>query len=137
MAVPFEIKGIDHVVIRASDIGRMMRFYCDVLGCVLERAETDLGLFQLRAGNSLVDLVDVNGELGKRGGPAPGADAHNMDHLCLGIDPFNEEALRSHLEANGIDIGEVGNRYGAEGRGPSMYIRDPENNVVELKGPAE
>ena len=135
MAAPFTIKGIDHVVIRARDIGLMTRFYCEVLGCVLERAETDLGLFQLRAGRSLIDLVDVNGEIGQSGGAPPGDEGLNMDHLCIGIDPFNEANLGEHLKAHGIVPGKIQNRYGAEGRGPSMYIRDPEDNMVELKGP--
>lgn len=136
MATQFQIRGLDHVVIRACDIGGMKRFYCDVLGCVLERAQTGLGLYQLRAGQSLIDLVDVDGEIGRAGGEAPDSERRNMDHLCLRIDPFNEAALRSHFLGHGIEPGKVVDRYGAEGRGPSMYISDPEGNMVELKGPA-
>ena len=58
-----------------------------------------------------------------------------MDHLCLRIEPFDEKDLRNHLTAHGVEVGEVASRYGAEGQGPSLYIRDPEANTVELKGP--
>ena len=90
---------------------------------------------QLRAGDSLIDLVDVAGELGRKGGAAPGNGGRNLDHLCLRVEPFDPGALSSHLVAHGVVPGEVRERYGAEGYGPSMYVADPEGNVVELKGP--
>lgn len=135
MTIPFHVRGIDHVVIRAKDVGVMVRFYSEVLGCVLERADPDIGLYQLRAGRSLIDLVDIRGELGRAGGGVPDREARNMDHLCVGVEPFDEQALRQHLESHGVSPGAVLQRYGAEGRGPSIYIEDPEHNVVELKGP--
>ena len=131
----FTVQGIDHVVIRVIDVEGMIRFYQDVLGCAVERRLDDLGLVQLRAGWSLIDLVDVNGELGQKGGAAPGDEARNMDHLCLRIDPFDEAKIRAHLGAHGIEAGDLATRYGAEGVGPSLYIQDPEGNTVELKGP--
>ena len=70
------IRDIDHVVLRVSNLDRMLRFYCDVLGCNLERRKDDIGLVQLRAGRSLVDLVPVDGELGRAGGAAPGREGH-------------------------------------------------------------
>ncbi len=136
MAHPFEIRGLDHVVIRANDIGVMKRFYCDVLGCVLERAETSLGLYQLRAGASLIDLVDIEGSIGRGGGGPPDPERRNMDHFCLRIDPFNESVLRTHLNRHGVEAGKVVDRYGADGTGCSLYISDPEGNMIELKGPA-
>ncbi len=129
------IREIDHVVLRVSDVRRAIRFYCDVLGCTMERRLDDLGLYQLRAGRSLIDLVDVDGEIGRRGGAAPGPDGRNVDHVALRIETFDETALRGHLEAHGVAPGEVHRRYGAEGDGPSMYIQDPDGNTVELKGP--
>jgi glyoxylase I family protein len=131
----FQIRDIDHVVLRVSDLTAMLRFYCEVLGCTLERRRDDLGLIQLRAGRSLVDLVPVDGKLGREGGTAPGKQGRNMDHLCFRIQPFEPEQLRAHLLRFGISAGEIASRFGAEGEGPSMYIRDPEDNVVELKGP--
>ena len=131
----FTVQGIDHVVIRVIDVEGMIRFYQDVLGCAVERRNDDIGLIQLRAGRSLIDLVDADGELGRKGGAAPGAEAHNMDHFCLRIDPFDESTIRTHLRAHGVEAGELVTRYGAEGDGPSLYIQDPEGNTVELKGP--
>lgn len=133
----FAVQGIDHVVIRVVDVGAMIGFYQGVLGCAVERRVDELGLIQLRAGSSLIDLIDAAGELGHQGGQAPDANARNMDHFCLRIDPFDEAAIRDHLQAHGVDAGEVAFRYGAEGKGPSLYIKDPEGNTVELKGPPE
>jgi catechol 2,3-dioxygenase-like lactoylglutathione lyase family enzyme len=132
-----EIDGLDHVVLRAADLERSLRFYCDVLGCREERRIESLGLVQLRAGAQLIDLVDVDRPLGRAGGPAPGKDARNMDHFALRLASFDEETIRDHLLAAGVEPGEVGQRYGADGNGPSMYIRDPDGNVVELKGPGD
>ena len=130
------IQGIDHLVLRVRDVERMRRFYCETLGCVLERTQEELGLYQLRAGAALIDLVDVAGKLGQAGGAAPGKDGRNLDHFCLRIEPFDGAAIARHLTAQGVAPGEVVSRYGAEGTGPSSYIEDPEGNVVELKGPA-
>jgi glyoxylase I family protein len=133
----FQVLGLDHVVLRVRDIDRALAFYRDVLGCALERSLEDMGLYQLRAGRSLIDLVPVEGELGRMGGAPPGSDGRNVDHVALRIDPFDPEALRTHLEAHGIAMGEVARRYGAEGQGPSIYIEDPDGNTIELKGPPE
>ncbi|NUS38307.1 MAG: VOC family protein [Lysobacter sp.] len=132
---PFELQRIDHVVLRVRDAAAMQAFYCDVLGCREERRQDDIGLVQLRAGDSLIDLVDVAGKLGRMGGGAPGEEGRNMDHLCLRVGPFDRDAIVAHLHAHGARIGEFGSRYGAEGEGPSQYLFDPEGNLVELKGP--
>ena len=134
---PFTLRQIDHVVIRARDPAALEAFYREVLGCTVERRQDGIGLVQLRAGASLIDLVDVDGKLGRMGGAAPGRDGHNMDHLCLRIAPFDREAIAAHLQAHGVAVGEYGSRYGAEGEGPSQYLSDPEGNVVELKGPPD
>lgn len=131
----FRILEIDHVVIRARDAARLVHFYCDALGCEVERRQDAIGLVQLRAGRSLIDIVGVDGPLGRKGGAAPGNEAHNMDHVCVRVEPFDVDAMRAHLEAHGARVGEFGWRYGADGEGPSLYIEDPEGNTVELKGP--
>jgi catechol 2,3-dioxygenase-like lactoylglutathione lyase family enzyme len=118
----FRITGLDHVVLRARDVGAMVRFYSEVLGCAVEREVAELGLVQLRAGSSLIDLVDVAGELGRRGGVAAGREGRNMDHFCLRVEPFDSAALFRHLGDHGIEAGPVERRYGAEGSGPSIYI---------------
>lgn len=130
------IRGLDHVVVRVADVERALRFYRDCLGCAEERRVDELGLVQLRAGTSLVDLVDLAGPLGRLGGPPPGeGGGPNVDHFALDLEAFDEAGLRAHLEAHGVTPGEVGRRYGSRGMGPSMYVRDPDGNVVELKGP--
>ena len=129
------IRDIDHIVLRVVDLDAMLGFYCDVLGCTVERRQEAIGLIQLRAGRSIVDLVPVDGELGRAGGAPPGREGRNLDHFCLRVDPFDEAAIRSHLAAHGVQAGPTEARYGAEGSGPSIYLQDPEGNVVELKGP--
>lgn len=133
-ANPINITCIDHVVIRAVDLQGMIAFYRDVLGCRLERGPGDLGLAQLRAGLSLIDVVDTNGTLGRQGGDAPDHGAPNMDHVCLQVDPWDLDTLERHLRDHGVDYDPVDTRYGATGMGPSIYLRDPEGNNVELKG---
>jgi glyoxylase I family protein len=131
------IKQLDHLVLRVSDLPTMLSFYTGVLGCKVERAREDLGLYQLRAGAALIDLVPVAGPLGLKGGAAPGHEGRNLDHFCLTVDPFDAEAIIAHLREHGADPAPVASRYGAEGQGPSIYVPDPEGNVVELKGPPD
>jgi catechol 2,3-dioxygenase-like lactoylglutathione lyase family enzyme len=114
----------------------MLRFYCGVLGCAVERRRDDIGLVQLRAGRSMLDLVPVDGQLGRAGGAAPGSEGRNLDHFCFRVEPFDEAAIRAALQAHGVPAGPLEMRFGAEGQGPSLYVSDPEGNVVELKGPA-
>lgn len=125
------IARIDHVVLHVSDMERALGFYTGVMGCEVERTVESLGLVQLRAGASMIDLV-------------PGLDreasrpqARNMDHFCVRIHPWDENAIRAHLQAHGIEAGRTETRVGAEGAGPSIYLNDPDGNVVELKGPAD
>lgn len=132
---PFEIKNIDHVVIRVRDIEKQLRFYIDVVGCTVEREIESIGLFQLRAGSSLIDLVDADGELGRNGGPPPQGTGGNMDHLCVRVDPWDADSIQNYLKSNGAGPGEVERRNGAEGVGPSIYFDDPEGNTIEFKGP--
>ena len=123
----FTIKTLDHVVLRVADIDRTIAFYCGVLGCREERRVESIGLVQLRAGDALIDLIPA--------GNPPGSASGNMDHLALRIEPFDADALSAYLSGNGIAVGELADRYGAEGPGPSLYIEDPDGNTVELKGP--
>jgi len=130
---PINITRIDHVVIRVKHLARMIAWYRDVLGCKLERGPGEGGLAQLRAGESLIDLVDATGPLGTRGGELPQHDAHNMDHVCFQVVPWNTDTVEAHLHAQGGEHGAVEMRYGATGMGASIYLRDPEGNTVELK----
>lgn len=127
------VLGIDHVVLRTTDLPAMLEFYCATLGCVVERELPELGLVQLRAGAALIDLVPVDSELGRQGGGPPAADAPNMEHLCLSLAPCGESELLAWLTRHGISGGDFATRYGAGGFGRSLYVKDPQGNTVELK----
>jgi len=129
------IRNIDHLVLRVVDLDAMLAFYCNVLGCTLERREDEIGLIQLRAGSALIDLVPVEGRLGRVGGSPPTRDGRNMDHFCLRLASFDAERIAAYLNERDVAPGEVASRFGAEGQGPSIYIQDPDGNTVELKGP--
>jgi glyoxylase I family protein len=122
----FRVERIDHVVLRVRDLAAMVRFYEQALGFKVERTLDRIKLVQLRAGASLLDLIE-----GER--PTQGA---NMDHLAFQVVPFDRDAIASRLSALGIAVGETQERYGAEGTGPSVYFDDPEGNQIELKGPS-
>jgi len=128
-----QIKGLDHIVLRTDSVPAMLHFYCEVLGCVEERRLEDFGLIQLRAGSALIDLVDIEGKLGKAGGGRPQQQGRNLEHFCLRIGAVSESELRQYLEQQGIATEEFAERYGATGYGNSIYIQDPQGNNVELK----
>lgn len=132
-----QIRELDHLVLRVVDLDRMLQFYCGVLGCTVARRDDLIGLIQLRAGQSLIDLVPVSGKLGRVGGAPPRIGGRNLDHFCLRVEPFDEATIRRHLNDNGVLVGALETRNGAEGEGPSIYINDPEGNVIELKGPPD
>ncbi|MGS1018077.1 VOC family protein [Allosphingosinicella humi] len=128
------IRDIDHVVLRVVDLDTVARFYVDILGARFEKHQEAVGLYQLRIGNALIDLVPVDGKLGRMGGAAPGAEGRNVDHICFRVLPWDGEAILAELRGHGIEA-EIVSRYGAEGDGPSIYLSDPEGNQLELKGP--
>ncbi|WP_447971288.1 VOC family protein [Nitrospira sp. M1] len=130
------IRKLDHVVIRAKDAEKLVTFYCNVIGCTVERRlSPDIGIVQLRAGEALIDIVAVDSEIGRMGGAAPEKEGRNMDHFCVRLESFDEEAIREHLSRYHVVGSKLETRYGAEGSGPSIYIQDPEGNTIELKGP--
>lgn len=133
---PFALLGIDHIVLRTAQVPTMLDFYVAVLGARLERELPDAGLYQLRAGISLIDLVDVAGPLGQRGGGPPEAQRRNLEHFCVQIAPWREDALRRHLAMHGVTASGTERRYGAGGFGPSLYLQDPDGNTIELKAAA-
>lgn len=128
------IQNIDHVVFRVVDLETVAGFYIDVLGARWEKKQEAIGLYQLRVGTSLIDLVPVDGRLGQMGGAAPGREGRNVDHVCFRVLPWDGPAILDHLSAHGI-VSDIVSRYGADGDGPSIYLHDPEGNMLELKGP--
>lgn len=132
-----KIRGIDHLVLRVRDRRVMERFYCEVLGAEHVAYRPEFGMSHLRAGVAMIDLVEVDGPLGKPGGAAAGKEGRNLDHLCLRIEPFDQDAIVAHLKRHSVAVGDIKNRFGAEGNGVSIYLSDPEGNTVELKGPSD
>jgi catechol 2,3-dioxygenase-like lactoylglutathione lyase family enzyme len=126
------VGGLDHVVLRVGSLERAIEFYRNVLGLQVERRLEQPKLVQLRAGASLIDLVPAAAS------PIAAEDAagRNMDHFAVRVVGFDAAALSAHLRRHGVDPGEVRERYGAEGYGPSLYITDLDGNTVELKGEA-
>ena len=134
---PVEVLGLDHVVLRVADIEASIDWYKRVLGCTVERRIESFGLYQLRAGTNLIDLVPVDSKAGKPGGAAPGKTRRNMEHFALRLAAFDEKKLRRYFKRRGVETGETARRYGADGHGPSLYLTDPDGNTVELKGPPD
>lgn len=129
-----QITGIDHLVLRAHDQQRLVDFYTGVLGLTVEKRQDAIGLVQLRAGSSLIDIVSVDGVLGRMGGAGPAAEGRNLDHFCLNVAGFDLDAVKAHLTAHGVEVGAEGLRYGSGGEGLSVYLQDPEGNGLELRG---
>jgi glyoxylase I family protein len=128
------IRSIDHIVLRTARLEEMIEFYCMVLGCTVERTLPDeIGLSQLRAGDALIDIITTEGQLGRAGGGVPAQTGNNLDHFCLQIEPFQEAELLQYLSEHDIHSDGFETRYGAQGFGPSIYIKDPDGNTIELK----
>lgn len=132
---PIKPKQLDHVVLRVSDLDASMRFYRDILGFPLGHANEELGLYQLRAGSSMIDLVALDGELGRRGGKSIARENRNMDHFAVTLSEYDEPAIVAYLQGHGVTARDSRKRFGAEGRGTSILVDDPDGNTVELKGP--
>jgi glyoxylase I family protein len=120
--------GLDHVVLRVRDQAVTQAFYCDVLGCTVDRVNPRVSLVHLRFGDQFIDILPLD-----PAAPAEGTRAR-MDHFCLSIRCDDLPALAADLRARGARLeGDVVRRYGAYGEGPSLYLRDPDDYVVELK----
>jgi glyoxylase I family protein len=129
-----EVLAIDHIVLRTTKLKQMLDFYTKVLNCTIEReTPVETGLTQLRAGSALIDLVVVNSRLGAIGGGAPTQSERNVDHFCLQIKSVPEQDIITYLKESGIEVGDFESRFGAQGEGNSLYIKDPEGNEVELR----
>jgi catechol 2,3-dioxygenase-like lactoylglutathione lyase family enzyme len=127
------ITGIDHIVLRVTDLDRAVRFYTQVLGMSVAKNNEGAQLIHLSAGSGLIDLVAVDGPLGRIGGGPPGVENRNVDHICLQVRDFDLEKIKAHLRAHGVEPGAEGERYGAGGDGLSLYLTDPDGNGLELR----
>jgi catechol 2,3-dioxygenase-like lactoylglutathione lyase family enzyme len=134
---PIKPKRIDHVVLRVADLAASMRFYRDILGFPLAHSNEEAGLHQFRAGASMIDLVALDGRIGRAGGETVTQENRNMDHFAVTLAEYDEPAIIAHLEGFGVKPYGSARRFGAEGRGTSILVTDPDGNTVELKGPAD
>jgi catechol 2,3-dioxygenase-like lactoylglutathione lyase family enzyme len=126
MEIPLKVAELDHVVLRCRDQNRAYDFYTRILGLSEERRIAQIGLIQLRAGRSMIDLIPADD---------PRVEAGlNIDHVCIGIETRDlNEVVRYLRERSVVVMGEPAMRFGARGQGLSIYVRDPEGNVLELK----
>jgi len=126
--VPIRVLNLDHVVLRTRAPEAVLRFYRDVLGCTLERTIEPLGMSQLRAGTSLVDVIDSN----TWASPSPPGHGDAYDHFCLAVAGPVEDVVAALRQA-GVAHEPPSERYGATGFGPSIYATDPDGRTVELR----
>ncbi len=134
--IPFALVGIDHVVFLVDDMDRAVAFYRDVLGCVSGYSYPNLGMEQVWAGSALIVLWDTT-HPGAAGAVPPVTGGRNVDHVCIATSPINPKDMHAHLAKHGVKIERDVAHGGARGVGRSYYIRDPFNNLLEIKGPAE
>lgn len=132
----FTVRNIDHVVFRVTDMEASLKFYTEVLGLDIAKRNDLYSMIHIRAGSSMIDLIDIKGKLGVLGGEGPKETGRNVDHVCLRVDPFDEKAIIEYFAQHNVEVSPAQSRYGAEGDGPSLYCYDPDGNKVELKGPA-
>jgi catechol 2,3-dioxygenase-like lactoylglutathione lyase family enzyme len=126
--MPIEIRGLDHVVLRTHKVDEVLAFYRDKLGCPVERTLEAFGLYQLRAGAALVDVMDAAIWKSEAG---PGETLY--DHFCLQVPYDDPTEIVAELDRLGIPHSEPAERYGATGNGLSVYATDPDGRTVELK----
>jgi glyoxylase I family protein len=126
--IPARFNGIDHVVFRVTDIARTVNFYKDVLDLGVERIFDKIGLYQVRCGNNLIDLVSI-----PEGAKLAPPQDRGIEHLCLSVEADLDELI-AYLRAKNVEVirgpMEV---YGARGFGTALYILDPDGYELELK----
>jgi catechol 2,3-dioxygenase-like lactoylglutathione lyase family enzyme len=128
------IRELDHVVLRVRDLDLVRDFYCNLLGCTeFQRTPPEVGLLQLRAGRSVIDLVSIDGAIGRQGGGVPDPQGRNMDHFCLLVEGFDPAALTAEFAGHGIKADFYPGRPGRSATDASLYVRDPEGNTIELR----
>ena len=128
-----KITEMDHIVLRNKDVEESLRFYTEVLGLEAERVD------KWRAGEIRFPSARINADtiidfFGSDQEPIGKEGIKNQDHFCMVIEPIDMEELKVKFEAMGVAIqAGPGKRWGSHGDGISLYIYDPDDNVVELR----
>ena len=128
-----KITEMDHIVLRVKDVETALRFYAETLGLKTERVD------QWRAGEVRFPSARINDDtiidfFGSDQEPMTREGSRNQDHFCMVIEPTDMEDLKVKFEAIGVEIqAGPGKRWGSHGDGISLYIYDPDDNVVELR----
>jgi catechol 2,3-dioxygenase-like lactoylglutathione lyase family enzyme len=116
--------GLDHIVINVADVERSLAWYREELGLeglrVDEWRRGEVPFPSLRVDDTtIIDLLEID------------RTGQNVDHLCLVVEPTDLEALK---ESGRFDVlSGPARRFGAQGDGLSIYVRDPDGNMVELR----
>jgi catechol 2,3-dioxygenase-like lactoylglutathione lyase family enzyme len=124
MGAILRVTGLDHIVLVCSDVERTLTWYCDLLGLEPVRVDEwrrgDVPFPSLRVdAGTIIDLLGGDATDGR------------LDHFCLVVDPTDLDALAASGEFTVVDG--PSRRFGARGDGTSLYVRDPEGTVVELR----
>src|SRR5690242_7094767 len=124
MGGDLHVIGLDHVVLNVADIERSLAFYCDELGLEplrvdeWRRGEVFFPSVRIDA-TTIIDLF------------ASEPTGRNLDHLCLVVEPTDLQAIK---DSGRFDVQSgPDTRWGAQGDGTSLYVRDPDGNTVELR----
>lgn len=127
--------GIDHIVLTVADVDRSLRFYVDELGLRPERVDEwrrrEVFFPSVRIDDTtIIDLFatpPTEPDVENRPEPV-GA---NLDHFCVVVEPTDLDAVARSGRFEVVDG--PARRWGARGDGTSLYVRDPDGNVVELR----
>lgn len=125
-----KLNALDHLVLTVADIEATVRFYCDVLGMEAERFVPADGStrWALKFGAQKINLHQVGSEFEPK---AKQAMAGSADLCFLSDEPVAD--WQAHLADHGVRVieGPV-KRTGAQGPILSIYLRDPDGNLIEV-----
>ena len=121
-----EVVGFDHLVLKVADVERSLDFYCGTLGLAPERVD------EWRAGDVLFPSVRIT-DTAIIDLLAAERTGDNVDHFCLVIAPTDLAALAASGVFDVVGDGPADGLFGAQGVASSLYVRDPDGNVVELR----
>lgn len=121
------VVGFDHLVLRVADVERSLAWYTGRLGLAGERVD------EWRRGEVLFPSVriDEGTLIDLLAGVPTGV---NVDHLCLVLEPGTDlDALVASGHFDVVGDGPADGLFGARGFARSLYVRDPDGTVVELR----